>query len=299
MNLVTDIIELRHGEATASLALTGAEPMSWRVAGRELIWHGDPAHWARRAPILFPVVGASVGGEVRVEGKTYPMPQHGFARDLPFVVVERSAESVRLRLTDSEATWAHYPFAFGFDVVASLGATTFALAFEVENRDSRDLPYGLGFHPAFPWPLAGDRKEGHAVIFEAEENSSVPDVAPGGVLRPGSRNIPLNGQTLPLDPNLFATDALVLLDAKSRSLRFTAPSGAALDFAVRDFPHWALWTRPTAPFLSIEAWTAYADWEGFAGDLFERASMRRLAPGARARHRVTMRFSVASRPGEF
>jgi hypothetical protein len=114
---------------------------------------------------------------------------------------------------------------------------------------------------------------------------------PGGVLRPGGRRIPLEGRTLPLDPNLFATDALVLLDARSRSLRFAAPSGAALDFAVEDFPHYALWTRPTAPFLSIEAWTAYADWEGFAGDLFERASMRRLAPGERARHRATMAFS--------
>jgi len=291
MNFSGHDVELRSGDATAALSLVGAEPMSWRVDGRELIWHGDPAHWARRAPILFPVVGASVGGEVRVEGKTYPMPQHGFARDLPFTLVEHGEDFARLRLTASEATRAHYPFDFALEVVATLAATQFSLAFEVANQDSRDLPYGLGFHPAFPWPLEGDRKDGHAVIFEAEEDSSVPDVAPGAVLRRGSRKIPLEGRRLPLDPDLFATDALVLLEAKSRSLRFIASSGAALGFAVEDFPHFALWTRPTAPFLSIEAWTAYADWEGFSGDLFARASMRRLAPGAQARHQVTMSWA--------
>lgn len=291
MSSRADWIDLQAGDATASLSLIGAEPMSWRIGGRELIWQGDPAHWARRAPILFPVVGASVAGEVRVEGRAYPMPQHGFARDARFTLVERGFGSARLRLTASDMTRAHYPFEFALDVVATLGPTEFSLEFEVVNADSRDMPYALGFHPAFPWPLDGDHKGNHAVTFEVEEDAAIPDVAPGGVLRPGARKLAFEGRTLPLEPELFATDALVLLDAKSRALRFTAPTGAALDFAVDDFPHYALWTRPTAPFLSIEAWTGYADWEGFSGDLFERASMRRLKPGGRARHRVTMTFA--------
>lgn len=288
MNAALDWIDLRNGDDSASLALIGAEPMSWRVSGRELIWHGDPAHWARRAPILFPVVGASTSGEVRVDERAYPMPQHGFARDARFTLVERSDGAAHLRLTASDVTLAHFPFRFTLDVVATLGPSTFSLGFEVANADRRDMPYALGWHPAFPWPLAGDPKGGHAVTFEAEEDPAIPDVAAGGLLRPGARRVSFEGRTLPLDPKLFATDALVLLDAKSRSLRFTAPSGAALGFAVEDFPHYALWTRPTAPFLSIEAWTGHADWEGFSGDLFERASMRCLAPGERAAHRVTV-----------
>src|SRR5215217_9455043 len=85
----SETLALAADGASATIALRGAEPLSWRVGGRELIWHGDPAHWPQRAPILFPVVGASAGGTVRVEGRSYPMPRHGFARDLPFGLVER------------------------------------------------------------------------------------------------------------------------------------------------------------------------------------------------------------------
>jgi galactose mutarotase-like enzyme len=35
------------------------------------------------------VVGASAGGTVQVDGVPHPMPQHGFARDSLFDVVER------------------------------------------------------------------------------------------------------------------------------------------------------------------------------------------------------------------
>ena len=66
-----DCVALAIDGATASVALAGAEPRSWRVGGRELLWHGDPAHWGERAPILFPVVGASAGGMVRIGGENY------------------------------------------------------------------------------------------------------------------------------------------------------------------------------------------------------------------------------------
>jgi hypothetical protein len=47
-----------------------------------------------------------------------------------------------------------------------------------------------------------------------------------------------------------------------------------------------LWTKPGAPYLCIESWTGHGDPEGFAGDIFEKPSMRILPPGESARHRV-------------
>ena len=44
------------------------------------------------------------------------------------------------------------------------------------------------------------------------------------------------------------------------------------------FTHAALWMRPGAPFLCLEAWTGYSDPEGFEGELKDKPGMRMLAP---------------------
>jgi galactose mutarotase-like enzyme len=286
-------ITIRAGDGTqAVIAADGAEPVSWQVAGREYLWGGDPAHWDRHAPWLFPVVGASTGGAVQVGAQAYPMPQHGFARDLPFTVIERGDDSVALRLTDSEATRVHYPYAFRLDITARVGPGRLDFDVRIENTDTVPLPYGLGFHPAFPWPFAGGTRAaggGYAVRFEHPERPFAPEVGPGGLLLRAERPIPLDGDTLPLDPAIF-TEALVFRDAASGWMRFTGPGGAAIRLAVSDFPHLAVWTKPTAPFLSLECWTGHADWAGYTGDLAERDSQRLLAPGAQARHGVTLTF---------
>ena len=64
-----------------------------------------------------------------------------------------------------------------------------------------------------------------------------------------------------------------------------------MDFS--GFDQAALWTRSGAPFLCLEAWTGYSDPEGFAGDLFDKPSMRVLAPGERARHAGGYRYFAA------
>ena len=276
--------------STATVSTHGAEPVSWRVGGRETLWSGDPAHWNRHAPWLFPVVGASAGAAVRVEGRAYPMGQHGFARDLTFAVIERGDDAVLLRLTDSDATRAYYPYAFRLDVTVRLRPAGLDFDVVVANPGDGPLPYALGFHPAFPWPFAGGERAkdgGYAVEFETAERPFAPKVGDGGLLLRDEQPVPLDGRILPLDPAIF-TEAFVFRNAASRVMRFTGPNGAAIRMEAEDFPHLAVWTKPTAPFLSLECWTGHADWAGFDGDLTERDSQRLLAPGAQARHRVRL-----------
>ncbi|MDR7037708.1 galactose mutarotase-like enzyme [Methylobacterium sp. BE186] len=288
---MSDVVELGASDgSTARIALTGAEPVSWRAGGREYLWSGDPEHWNRHAPWLFPVVGASAGGLIRAGGNTYPMAQHGFSRDLTFAVVERRDDAVTLRLTDGDETRAHYPFAFRLDITARIRPAGLDFTVTVGNPGGTALPYAVGFHPAFPWPFAGGTRAaggGYAVEFEAAETPRVPEVGAGGLLVREEREVPLDGRLLPLDPALF-TEALVFRNARSRWLRFAGPEGAAIRMAVEDFPHLAVWTKPTAPFLSLECWTGHADWAGFAGTLAERDSQRSLPPGASARHAVRL-----------
>lgn len=286
------LVRIQNGDASAELSLIGAEPLSWRVSGRELLWHGDPAHWDQRAPLLFPVVGASAGGTVRIANQEHPMPRHGFARDQRFTVREQAADSVRLQLKENDETWTQYPFRFVLDVTAVVTPDQLEFGFEVRNADTSDMPYAFGFHPAFQWPFDGGAREDYAIEFDSAERAEVPEITPDGLIGTNRRSVPLVGTRLPLDPRMF-TEALCFLNAHSQSLRFVAPSGAAIGMTVENVPHFALWTKPDAPFLSMEAWTGHADPEGFSGDLFERPSMIRLAAGHVRRHLVTLAWQEA------
>ena len=67
-------------------------------------------------------------------------------------------------------------------------------------------------------------------------------------------------------------------------------SGVSITMEYGSFPHAALWTRPGAPFLCLEAWTGYSDPDGFTGDLSEKPGMRTLEAGERARHEARFVF---------
>jgi galactose mutarotase-like enzyme len=256
----------------------------------DLLWPGDPAIWGEISPILFPIVGWTLDG-VRVDGRHYPLGLHGFARRTPFEVYARSADRVRLALCDDRATRALYPFPFQFTVEYVLGAESLTIALEVGNPGETPMPYACGLHPGFRWPVEGDRRDGAIVRFEEPETGEVPVIAPGGLFSASRRKLAFSGRDLPLSDELFAQDALCFLNPASRSLQFIMAGGATIEMDFPGFDHCALWSRPGAPFLSLEAWTGYGDPEGFSGDLFEKPSMKTLAPGEKARHEAVFRFS--------
>ena len=285
-------VVLADGPARATIAPRGAEARSWSVGGRDLLWPGDPAIWSQISPILYPVVGWTRDG-ARVAGRQYPLGLHGFAYEQDFDVEAARGDFARLTLRDNAETRALYPFAFQLAVEYRLSADALEIAIEVENPGAEPAPYACGLHPGFRWPFAGGPREGARVRFEREEPAEVPVVAPGGLIGRQRRAIPLRRRDLALSDELFAHDALCFLEPASRSLRFEEPSGAAIEMDFHGFDHAALWTRPGAPFLCLEAWTGYSDPEGFTGDLFEKPSMRALEGGARARHGARYRFFPA------
>ncbi|MBN8943087.1 MAG: aldose 1-epimerase family protein [Rhizobiales bacterium] len=280
-------IALENGPARAVVATTGGELHAWRAGGRDLLWTRDPAWWAKSSPVLFPIVGWTNQGRIRADGKVRPMGVHGFAAASEFTVEARDAASVSLVLTDNEATREVYPYPFALRVTYRLEEHRLAVRFAVENAGSRPLPYALGLHPAFRWPLAEAARADHAIVFEKPEAPEVPVIAPGGLISPARRPVPLDGRRLALTDALFAADALCFLDARSRSFRFVAGDrGPSIALEAEDFPHLALWTKPGAPYISMEVWTGYGDPEGYVGELVDKPGMRLLAAGAKAEHAV-------------
>jgi galactose mutarotase-like enzyme len=285
-------IALEAGAARLRLARHGAEARAWRIGEVELLWPGDPTIWSEISPILYPVVGWT-GDGAQVGGRRYPLGLHGFARSRDFALDSVGDGRARLSLRDDQESRALYPFAFDLAIEYRLSETALTIVLEIANPGETPAPYACGLHPGFRWPFAGARREGAIVRFSEQERADVPLVTPGGLISRERRAIPLEGRTLALSDALFAREALCFLDAASRSLRFEQADGSAIEMEFSDFDHAALWTRPGAPFLCLEAWTGYGDPEGFAGDLFDKPSMRVLAPGARARHGATYRYIAA------
>jgi galactose mutarotase-like enzyme len=281
------LIELADGDARARIAPRGAELKSWSVAGRELLWQGHREHWADSAPILFPVVGWTRDG-ITVDGRKYPLGLHGFARDQDFRLAAREKNRASFRLEANELTRALYPFEFGLEVEYTIKDSELFVCLHVVNEDKRTLPYACGLHPGFAWPLPGAEGQPHVLRFDEVERTEVPVIAPGGLFSRKNREIAFDGRALPLTGSLFE-EALCFLDARSQGLTFFADGGASprLRMELENFPHIALWARPGAAFLCLEAWTGHGDPEDFSGDIFAKPSMRTLAPGERARCAAT------------
>jgi galactose mutarotase-like enzyme len=288
------LIDLAAGRARATIATRGGELHAWHAGGRDLLWNRDPAWWAKSSPILFPIVGWTNQGRIRVDGKVRPMGVHGFAAASEFTVVERGVAHLTLELTETAETLEVYPYPFRLAVTYRLEESRLSVSFTVANSGKRALPYALGLHPAFLWPFAGGARDDYAILFEKPERPEVPVIAPGGLVSPARRPVPLDGRRLALADQLFASDALCFLDAQSRSFAFAAPGGQpSIALEAEDFPHLALWTKPGAPFVSMEVWTGHGDPEGYEGELADKPSMRHLAPGAEARHAVDFVYQDA------
>jgi galactose mutarotase-like enzyme len=287
-----DALTLSAGGAQLVVARRGAEARAWRVGDVDLLWPGDAAIWDQIAPILYPVVGWTRDG-ARVAGRHYPLGLHGFAARSDFVVETAGAASARLSLKDDAATRALYPFAFELAVEYRLAASALTIVLEVANPGDAPAPYACGLHPGFRWPFASGARDRAVVRFDHDEPAEVPVIAPGGLIGGARRAIPLKDRVLTLSDRLFAGDALCFLNPASRALRFEQADGSAIAMDFSGFDRAALWMRPGAPFLCLEAWTGYSDPDGFTGELADKPSMRLLARGARARHEATYRYFAA------
>jgi galactose mutarotase-like enzyme len=283
-------ITLRCGEARLDIAPRGAEPRRWQVAGQDLLWNADAAHWPQVSPVLFPVVGWCRDAEIRHEGRAYPMGVHGFAAQSDFTAEAQDGARASFRLQDSAASRRHFPFAFALRLTYRLRPRGFSARFTLANPGSEPLPYALGLHPGFLW----DRDAaGAALHFAAAERPEVPVIAPAGLFAAARRAIPLRGRVLPVTPALLAQEAVCFLDLASRSLRFDNGARGRISLRLGDMPHLALWSPPGAPFLCLEAWTGHGDPVGFAGEIGDKPSMRRLPPGGVAHHLVSFGFRPA------
>ncbi len=282
---MTDLIWIRTDALSAAINPFGAELTHLRDAdGAELMTDADPAYWPKHAPILFPVIGLTNGG-IRIDGATYAMTKHGFARDLPFTVVEQGADHCTLALTDSAQTRALYPYAFRLEIAFRVEGATLSIAARVVNPADVPLLAQFGFHPAFAWPLPyGAARKDHRVVFDRNEPERLREITPDGLIAAATADSPLtDGRTLNLKDDLFVHDALVWDPVESDAVIYCAAGGPRLRVSFPDTPALGIWTKPGAHFVCIEPWHGIADPEGFTGDFADKPGVFTVAPGGEKR----------------
>ena len=270
---------IRSDAIEATIKADGAELCSLRNEGIEVLWQAGPA-WPRHSPLLFPIVGRLKGDQLRHRGKTYPMTQHGFARDVRFDWVEREAASCKLVLVDTPETRARYPFAFRLEITYAIEDAGLKVAFDIINSGDEILPASIGAHPAFNWPLLpGLEKESYALTFSDEEPAPIRRLA-GGLMRPKPEPSPVRGKTLALSERLFEDDAVIIDQLASTSVRFAADRGPSIEMSWEGLPQLGIWSKPGgAAFLCIEPWHGFASPSDFDGEFAGKPGVMRIAPG--------------------
>ncbi len=284
---MTDPVTLSDADLTLAVSPLGAEMQSFTKAGKELLWQGDADWWSGRAPILFPIVGPAPEGRIRIGNFEAEMGQHGFARRRSFSLEERSATSCRHVLTDDEMTRAQYPFAFRLAITHALAGGRLEITAEVANTGDTPLPFCLGFHPAFAWPLPGAEGRPHGVTLA---NMAEPALAriDGGRLPEARLPSPFSTGKLTLSHDQFEADAMIFPEGAGSALSYGADDGPRLGFTFENLPFLALWQKPGAPFLCVEPWHGMHAPTGASAQLSERPGARSLAPGETARFGYTV-----------
>lgn len=267
-----------------TISIHGAELQSLKCNGREYLWHGDPAFWGRRSPILFPMVGKVYGNVFRVDGKEYPMGQHGFARDSEF-----TKEGERYVLAGCPLE--KYPYKFELSVRYKTDGNHFYACWEVLNCDNKDIHFQIGAHPALLLPDYHEADPIHGYLQCFDGNGDVVKLPmlshglDGGFLTELAAPIPMpvdEDGLLAITGETFAIDTFMLEDGQVKSVMLLDKNKKPyLTVGSDQTQAYGLWAphKPGCPFVCLEPWCGITDPVGFTGDLSERYLNHRLSPG--------------------
>jgi galactose mutarotase-like enzyme len=214
-------------------------------------------------PVLFPICGPLAGGNCQIDGKTYSMKQHGFARNLPWSVLncqagEQSA-SISLRLESNDVTRAQYPFDFKVDFTYRLSPKGLAIEQRYENLSDRPMPFYAGFHPYFAAPQKQAVKlDVAAAKYDDFLSGQLRDVEPVIDFDTAPE---INGAFHNVDNNRVRFDNFG--QGRALEILFEPP-----------YKHVVIWALKDKPFICVEPWM------GLNNSLNTGESVSHLAPGA-------------------
>ena len=256
------MIQISNQQLKATINFKGAELSSLiqLSTDTEYIWQGDPIHWSRHAPVLFPIVGRLKNDEYIYQDLTYSLSQHGFARDMEFTLIRQEISYASFSLKSSSQTLMVYPFKFELIITYELIDNRLEVNYLVINKDPNTMYFSIGGHPAFNCPVDfRSKRSDYQLVFSSVETAQTQLIENG--LRTGDRQLILQDeQSLPITDDLFDQDALIFENLTSSAVSLQKGNKKVLTFHFDQFPFLGIWSKSqTAPFVCLEPWFGVAD----------------------------------------
>ena len=274
-------VKLENNDLVVNVRSKGAELFSIvnKGTGLEYMWSGDPAFWGKTSPVLFPIVGTLKEDKFFIDGKSYTLSRHGFARDAEFDARQLSSDRAQFILSSSEGSLEKYPFDFSLAMTYSLSVDFLNVEYAVKNKSKGDMFFSLGAHPAFKVPLInGTLYEDHYLEFNKSETAPRWPISDKGLIKTEPVTFLDHVSRINLNKELFYNDAIVLkhLNSNIISLKATTHSHG-LDFHFDGFPFLGLWASRNADFVCIEPWCGIADSVNHDSDISKKEGIERIA----------------------
>lgn len=265
---------LTHAGYSIVISSLGAELQSFQKWSREYLYSKKEGFWQRQSPVLFPIVGALRDGKYIHDGREYVLSQHGFAREKEFELMQDTPDALTFQLVSDEQSREKYPFDFTLTITYILSDTGLRVEYSVKNIGNTSLLFSLGAHPAF----SVENIDEYAIRFEGDKYSLLVDRLKKWLLA-YSEEVPLENGQLPFAESLFEKDAMIFRELQSQKVIFEKNNQKILEFDRGNFPHFALWKQPNAPFLCLEPWQWYADSVDSSGIFSEKSGIVSLETG--------------------
>ena len=255
----------------------GAELKSIEKNELEYLWQGDEDHYARTSPTLFPIVGRFLSDVYFVGDKSYQMPLNGIVMNRNFNVSSHQTDGIVLSTQSDPGTLLHYPYPFKLTVAYRVSDNQVTISQQVENCGGVPLPFILGCHTAYRWPLyAGEKATDYFLRFEQQE--TLESFNPFGW-----RDSFIQGSNIRLlDHALFQNFTRSITGLRSSWIELTNRVNRHKVRIYREqYPYLAIWTLPVndAAFICLEPCTGIQPGNKGSTTLLDREGIQVLVPG--------------------
>ena len=278
----------------------GGELLSYKLDGVEKIHQGQECidaygkvYWKRHFPVLFPIVGKLKQNRTIINGRTYEMSQHGFARDMEFEPITKLDNFHSYVLRSNPSTMVKYPFEFSLYITYRTDGNKLTTIYKVVNDGDNNMPFGIGGHPAFKIDMEDLLNEEYYLEFDQDEDKiHFLYLVDGLVGTEYAKNIMIDKRRIKITKDTFNNDAVIMKGITSNKISLKRRRGnkTLLTMDFEGFPYLGVWSKPGAPFLCIEPWYSTADAVKTTGVFAQKSDILVLAPKKEFECKFTVEF---------